>query len=112
MQVKKCVGRGRCVCVALGFGLAPSLWTFIPPFAIGELALFSIQARVSNMAGSTLASLPNLHHIPAESALLYLLLSWALCAWRVSASPTALQLVRMHQTSGPPEQRQHHPQAG
>ncbi|KAK9837488.1 hypothetical protein WJX81_006376 [Elliptochloris bilobata] len=33
-----------CVCVALGFGLAPSLWTFVPPFTIGELALFSIQA--------------------------------------------------------------------
>ena len=41
-------GRVRCVCVALGFGLAPSLWTFIPPFAIGELALFSIQARGSD----------------------------------------------------------------
>lgn len=37
--------------MALGFGVAPSLWTFIPPFAIGELALFSIQARVSTMAG-------------------------------------------------------------
>jgi hypothetical protein len=31
--------------VALGFGLAPSLAAFVPPFALGELALFSIQAR-------------------------------------------------------------------
>ena len=39
-----CGWGGRCVCVGLGFGLAPSVAAFVPPFTVGELALFSIQA--------------------------------------------------------------------
>ena len=84
LKAKHCKSRlwvacGRCVCVALGFGLAPRLRTFIPPFAMGELALFSLQARVSTMAGSTLASPLSRHHICCEVRLLgSLLRPWAL----------------------------------